>query len=195
MYQPQQPVTTKYYHISSETPSKISSSLTDQPDCSKLAPLSNIPPNFPSFQRVLFWGYAGWIRSYMFFHLGKATTCCFCCQWPLWSWSIKMLTIFLTWFWVAGVLSVSLTTEQKPVPLLILYSTDQAAIPTKFHPTWEWTRVILVSTTQNNLYLQWWLKGFLTSSVWDSLNIPKRLPWRREENLSPVKISFWSPHS
>lgn len=130
MSQPQQPMTTKYYFISSKHPSDVNSSLTHQPNCPKLASPLKVPPTFPAFPRVLFEGLqegAGLLCS----SSGLSAK-------PLHVTSVVNdscevdaqrhgVTISLTWYCGIWVLSLTFATQSKAKTssLLVAYSREQ----------------------------------------------------------------------
>lgn len=130
MSQPQQPMTTKYYFISSKHPSDVSSSLTHQPNCPKLAPPSKVPPTFPAFPRVLCEGLqegAGLPCSSFGLSakpLHVASVVNDSCEVDA---QRHGVTISLTWCCGTRVLSLSLATQSKAKTssLLVAYSREQ----------------------------------------------------------------------
>lgn len=142
MSQPQQPMTTKYYLISSKYPSDVSSSLTDQPNCPKLAPPSKVPPTFLGSQGCCLEnaqdGAGLPCSSFQPFY--KATTCCLCCQWPLRGWCTKMFSPSL-WRCVGarGLLCTLSYSVQKPVLLFIPYTAETSCkFPQNFTKHGRW---------------------------------------------------------
>lgn len=108
MYQPQQPMTTKYYLISSKYPSDLSSSHRAA-WLLKISTSLKCSTNFPCVPKDMQDG-AGLVCSFIWAKLlPVASVFSDPCEVD----TQRCLTIFLTWFWVAGVLSVPLATQGK----------------------------------------------------------------------------------